>query len=68
MLSGQLSTGPLCATAMKPLADLLSKIIRDVSKGIDPLGETFTVNCPDPGIDNGGLGTVTFKARIEPGN
>jgi hypothetical protein len=52
---------------MKPLADLLSKIIREVSKGNDPRGETFIVNCPDPGINNGGLGTVTFKARIEQG-
>ena len=51
----------------KMLADLLSKVIREVARGNDPLGETFTIDCPDPGIDNGGLGSVRFKARIEQG-
>ncbi len=50
---------------MKPLADLLSEIIRKVTKGFDPRGEIFMINCPDPGIDQGGLGTVIFRAHIE---
>ena len=53
---------------MKPLADLLSKVIRDVARGIDLFGEIFTIDCPDPGIEHGGLGSVRFKAHIEQGS
>ncbi len=55
-------------TAMTPLADLLSKVIRDVARGIDLFGEVFTIDCPDPGIEHGGLGSVRFKAHIEQGS
>jgi len=52
----------------KDMANLLSKVIREVARGNDPRGEIFMIDCPDPGIEHGGLGSVKFKARIEQGS
>lgn len=52
-------------TALKPLADLLSKTIRKFTEGNDPSGELVVVDCPDPGLEHGGIGNVKFKVHLE---
>jgi hypothetical protein len=51
-------------SALKTLADLLSNIIRDFSKGNDPSEKIVTVSCPDPGLEHGGIGNVEFKVHL----
>ncbi|MDY6881000.1 MAG: hypothetical protein SV686_12195 [Thermodesulfobacteriota bacterium] len=52
-MSGQLSTGALCTTVLKPLADLLSKAIREFAEGNDPSRKHYEIDCPDPGLERG---------------
>ena len=62
------STAPPCVAAIASLANYLAVIVDRVAEGVDPndwiyAGQQF--ECPDVGLEHGGLGKVYFKLYAE---
>ena len=62
------STAPPCVSAIASLASYLSVMVDRVAEGVDPndwvhAGQQF--ECPDVGLEHGGLGKVWFKLYAE---
>ena len=56
------SSCPLCLKALGPLSEALQIFWDRLIEGVDPNeGSKPFVNCPDQGVEYGGLGSVVFK-------
>lgn len=64
MLLVEESDAPPCARALAPLGERLSGIWDKILEGAD-VSEGEMVGCLDPGLENGGLGHVTFRVYAE---
>ena len=60
------STCPLCIGALSPLMERLHLMWDRIAEGLDPNeGWLRHSVCFDPGLENGGLGSVTFRVYAE---
>ena len=64
MLLVEESDAPPCARALAPLGERLSGIWDKIMERADT-SEGEEVGCLDPGLENGGLGHVTFRVYTE---
>ena len=60
------STCPLCIGALSPMMERVHLMWDRIAEGLDPNeGWVRHSVCFDPGLENGGLGSVTFKVYAE---
>jgi len=60
------STCPLCIGALSPMMGRLHLMWDRIAEGVDPNGAWLRHSvCFDPGLEKGGLGSVTFKVYAE---
>jgi len=65
-LNVQESTCPPCIGALGPMMERVHMMWDRIAEGADPNGLwTRGMQCFDPGIEHGGLGTVHFKVYAE---
>jgi uncharacterized repeat protein (TIGR04076 family) len=56
------STAPYCLRALAPIFNQTDNILQMIADGVDEEGIVFpTIRCMDPGLEDGGLGTVVFE-------
>jgi len=55
----------LCTYAFSSMVPLFSALSKELSKEDWMAAETQVVQCPDPGPERGGVGTVYFEIRRE---
>ena len=61
LLHTEESTCPPCLGALVPVDEVVRRVFDTVIEGKDPGEFLGTVECRDPGLNNGGLGKVKFK-------
>jgi uncharacterized repeat protein (TIGR04076 family) len=54
---------PPCVRALSPIGEKLGEVWADIASGNTE--KVYTVECMDPGVEEGGLGHVKFLIRIE---
>lgn len=54
---------PPCVRALAPIGEKLNDVWADIARG--KTDGVYTVGCMDPGVEEGGLGHVSFAIRVE---
>ena len=57
---------PLCVAAIAPLLRCLNIYLDRCAHGRDIAAPMAGITCDDPGLEVGGLGSISMKVRVEP--